>query len=190
MEGDRPLCLSCADLDRLVFLPSGTAALTRRASTYSTLRAVVVRFSRARGRYERQGVLVEEQALEKAEEECLADEALRAARRARDAERREGRDAQYVASFAERIGKLFPGCPSTERDAIAEHACAIYSGRVGRSAAARRLEEDAVTLAVRAHVRHEHTPYDGLLASGTAREESRAEVAPLVERVLADWKPP
>jgi hypothetical protein len=188
MEGDLPLCLSCADLDRLVFLPSGTAALTRRASTYSTLRAVVVRFSRARGRYERQGVLVEQQALEKAEEECLADEEARAARRARDAERREGRDAEYVASFAERIRELFPGCPPAEREVIAEHACAIHSGRVGRSAAARRLEEDAVTLAVRAHVRHQHTRYDELLASGTAREESRAEVALLVERVLADWK--
>jgi hypothetical protein len=102
MEGDRPLCLSCADLDRLVFLPRGDAALTRRASKHSMLRAVVVRFSRARGRYERQGVMVEEQALEKAEEECLADEALRAARRTRDAERREGRDAQYVVCGAHR----------------------------------------------------------------------------------------
>ena len=187
-ERDRPLCLSCADLDRLVFLPSGDAALTRRASKHSKLRAVVVRFSRARGRYERQGVLVDEQALEKAEEECLADEEARAARRARDEERREARDARYVASFAERIRELFPGCPPSEREAIAEHACAIHSGRVGRSAAARRLEEDAVTLAARAHVRHEHTPYDDLLASGTAREESRAEVAALVERVLACWK--
>ncbi len=188
MEGDRPLCLSCADLDRLVFLASGDAALTRRASKYSKLRAVVVRFSRARRRYERQGVLVEEPALEKVEEECLADEEARASRRARDRERRERRDVQYVASFAARVGELFPGCPPAEREAIAEHGCAIHSGRVGRSAPARRLEEDAVTLAVRAHVRHEHTPYDELLASATTREESRAEVAPLVERVLADWK--
>ena len=186
-EGDWPLCLSCADLDRLVFLPSGDAALTRRASKHSKLRAVVVRFSRARGRYERQGVLVEEQALGKAEEECLADEEARAAKRARDTERREGRDAQYVASFAKRIGELFPRCPPAEREAIAEHACTIYSGRVGRSAAARRLEEDAVTLAVRAHVRHQHTRYDELLASGRDREESRALVGPLVERVLTDW---
>jgi formylmethanofuran dehydrogenase subunit E len=31
VEGKGALCLSCADLDHLVFLPSGDAALTRRA---------------------------------------------------------------------------------------------------------------------------------------------------------------
>jgi hypothetical protein len=31
MEGERPLCLSCADLDQLVYLPRGDTALTRRA---------------------------------------------------------------------------------------------------------------------------------------------------------------
>ena len=59
--------------DHLVFLPRGDAALTRRASKYSTLRAVVVRFSRSRERYERQGLLVEEAALTRAEQECLSD---------------------------------------------------------------------------------------------------------------------
>jgi phage FluMu protein Com len=29
MEGKRPLCLSCADLDHLVYLPRGDTALTR-----------------------------------------------------------------------------------------------------------------------------------------------------------------
>jgi hypothetical protein len=85
LEGDRPLCLACADLGHLVFLPRGDAALTRRAGQYSTLRAVVVRFSRTRKRYERQGILVEEAALARAEETCLADAEARA--RARNAER-------------------------------------------------------------------------------------------------------
>ena len=58
------LCLECADLDHLEFLPSGDAALTRRASTHSRLKAVVVQFSRARRRYERQGVLIESEALD------------------------------------------------------------------------------------------------------------------------------
>ena len=84
MEAGRPLCLACADLDHLVFLERGDAALTRRATRYSTVRAVVVRFSRSRKRYERQGVLVEEQALARAERECLSDvEARRLARGAR-----------------------------------------------------------------------------------------------------------
>ena len=59
VEGKGALCLSCADLDHLVFLPSGSAALTRRAKKHSTLSAVVLKWSRARKRYERQGLLVE-----------------------------------------------------------------------------------------------------------------------------------
>jgi hypothetical protein len=60
MEGKHPVCLSCADFDHLIYLPRGDAALTRRAKKYSALSAIVVRFSRSRGRYERQGILVED----------------------------------------------------------------------------------------------------------------------------------
>jgi hypothetical protein len=67
MEGDGPICLACAGLDHLVFLPRGDTGLTRRATRASTQAAVVVRFSRARKRYERQGVLVEAEALAQAE---------------------------------------------------------------------------------------------------------------------------
>jgi hypothetical protein len=66
MEDAGPLCMTCAELDHLVFLPAGDAALTRRAKRESALSAVVVRFSRSRGRYERQGVLVEPGALARA----------------------------------------------------------------------------------------------------------------------------
>src|SRR3989442_8292309 len=45
MEKGQPLCLTCADLDRLVFLPAGNAALSRRARQSSPLSAPVVRFS-------------------------------------------------------------------------------------------------------------------------------------------------
>lgn len=67
MEADQPLCLHCARLDGLEFLLAGDTALTRRAAKYSQRVAIVVRFSRARKRYERQGILVEVTALEKAE---------------------------------------------------------------------------------------------------------------------------
>src|SRR5438067_10813534 len=40
MENAGPLCLGCADLDRLVYLPSGDATLTRRAKKASGLSAV------------------------------------------------------------------------------------------------------------------------------------------------------
>jgi hypothetical protein len=51
-EAEKALCLSCADLDHLVYLPQGNTAMTRRASKYTTLRAILVRFSRSRQRYE------------------------------------------------------------------------------------------------------------------------------------------
>jgi hypothetical protein len=60
MDDAGPLCLTCVDLDHLTYLPSGDAALSRRARKASGLSAVVVKFSRARERYERQGILVEE----------------------------------------------------------------------------------------------------------------------------------
>ncbi len=69
MEAEHPLCLACAGLDKLVYLGRGDAALTRRARKYSALSAVVVRFSRARKQYERQGLLVEPAALRHAEQE-------------------------------------------------------------------------------------------------------------------------
>src|SRR5208282_5683206 len=52
MDDAGPLCMTCADLDHLVFLGAGDAALTRRAKKASVLSAVVVRWSRSRKRYE------------------------------------------------------------------------------------------------------------------------------------------
>lgn len=69
MEPPGPSCLACARLDALVFLAAGDAALTRLARAKSRTSAVVVRFSRARRRYERQGLLVEARALRDAERE-------------------------------------------------------------------------------------------------------------------------
>ncbi|MGH3921792.1 MAG: hypothetical protein ACRDTT_02765 [Pseudonocardiaceae bacterium] len=66
MQDAGPVCLRCAGLDHLVFLPSGDAGFTRRAHRASELSAVVVRFSRSRKRYERQGLLVEDAALTQA----------------------------------------------------------------------------------------------------------------------------
>jgi len=182
------LCLACADLDHLVFLPSGDAALTRRAKKHSTLSAVVLKWSRARKRYERQGLLVEEQALEKAEEECLADSEVRERRKEREAVRREELDRQYVWEFAVRVRELFPACPAGRETAIAEHACRKYSGRVGRSASAKGLDEAAVRLAVIAHIRHRETAYDRLLARGYERREARAAVESAVSQVLKSWE--
>lgn len=186
----KAFCLSCADLDHLVFLPSGDAALTRRSRKLSRLSAVVLQWSRARKQYERQGVLVEQEALETAERECEADASQRESRRARATLRRAELDQEYIQRFAARVRGLYPHCPTGREQTIAEHACRKYSGRVGRSAEAKELSERAVNLAVFAHIRHAETRYDGLLASGQDRFESRDQVRPEVLAIQARWKNP
>jgi hypothetical protein len=189
LAGNRgALCLTCADLDHLTFLPPGDAALTRRARKYSTLAAVVLKWSRARKRYERQGLLVEEQALQRAEAECLNDAEARARRRDREADRRAELDVEFVPRFAARVRQLYPGCPPDRPEEIASHACQKYSGRVGRSSAAKRLDEEAVQMAVVAHVRHHETHYDAMLARGVERWDARDRVREDVDRVLSRWR--
>jgi hypothetical protein len=190
MRDAGPNCLSCADMDHLVFLGSGDAALTRRVRKLSGLSAVVVRFSRARKRYERQGVLVEQDALEQAEAECLADEEPRARRREREAERRTGDDVKFQRTLAEEIRRLFPGCPPGRAQEIAVHTGRRGSGRVGRTAAGRALDHRAVTLAVVAAVRHADTPYDELLMSGVDRDEARWRIESQVGEILERWRAP
>ena len=187
MDGPGPLCLTCADLDHLVFLPRGDATLTRRATKASTLSAVVVRFSRARKRYERQGVLVEEPALEAAEASCLADAEIRERRRERSAARRPLEDERFQARFAAAILEQFPGCPPERATSIAIHAGERGSGRVGRSRSGRDFDPEAVRLAVRASVRHQDTDYDRRLMRGDGRAEARWEVEDQVESILTRW---
>lgn len=187
MEDGAALCLGCADMDHLVFLPAGDAALSRRAKAASGLWAVVVRFSRSRKRYERQGLLVEEAALERAEAECLADADVRARRREREEARRAIHDTEFRAALAREITRLFPGCPTPRAESIARHTGARGSGRVGRTAGGRALDPEAVTLAVIASVRHEDTPYDELLMSGATRTDARERVRPLVDAMLESW---
>ncbi len=190
VEDKGALRLSCADLDHLVFLPSGHTALTRRARKHSVLSAVVLKWSRARKRYEQQGLLVEAEALERAEQECLADSEARARRREREAARRAELDRNYVERFALRVRELFHGCPAGREVAIAEHACLKYSGRIGRSTVGKSLDEEAVRLAVTAHIRHAETRYDELLGRGYERRFAREQVEEEVRKILAEWKEP
>jgi hypothetical protein len=186
-EGERGLCLDCADLGELVFLARGDPALTRRATKYSPLRAVAVEWSRSRKRYERQGILVTEEAIARAEAECLADADARERQRTRNAGRRAQLDADYVRRFAAAVRAQYPGAPKSIEESIAAHACLKYSGRVGRSAAAKELDPQTILLAVQAHIRHRHTDYDELLMQGLEREEARQAVRGEIDALLERW---
>jgi hypothetical protein len=187
MEAEQPLCLPCARLGDLEFLPAGDTALTRRSSRYSERTAVVVRFSRSRGRYERQGILVEQSALEKAEQECSEDAEERAKARSAGALRRQKQDQELVAQITVEIGKLFPRCPPREAAAIAAHTATRNSGRVGRTLAGRSLDDGALTAAVTAAVRHRYTDYDAMLAGGMDRLLARHQIADRVDALLDAW---
>jgi hypothetical protein len=161
--------------------------MTRRARKHSSLAAVVVRFNRARKRYDRQGLLVTEAALAQAQKECEADAPQRANARAHAAVARVAQDREFVSALAAAIQQQYPGCPQDEAQEIAAHAGCRNSGRVGRSAAGRALDPAAVGLAVIAHIRHQHTNYDQLLMSGTERLDARQLVRTRIDEVVANW---
>ena len=146
-----------------------------------------MQWSRARQRYERQGILAEVQAIAEAERECLVDSEVRERRRERDARRRVVEDERFVAELADAIRSGFPGCSSDRAERIARHAGARSSGRIGRTSAGRLLTPEAVRLAVIASVRHEDTAYEDLLMSGVPRMKARELVREDVDRVLRAW---
>jgi len=188
LENSRPLCLDCADLGHLEFLPSGDTALTRRATKHSPLRAVVVEWSRTRHHYERQGILVTSAAIEQAERECLADADIRERQRQRAARRRDSVESTYLAEVAAALCAHYPGCPPEEAKEIANWTCRKYSGRVGRSAAAKQFDPQALKLAVISHIRHVHTRYDDLLMLHGDRQNAREEVRSAIDQVLQQWE--
>ena len=187
LYSNKVYCLTCADLDHLVFLPSGDTALTRRSRKNSKLSAIVLKFVKHRKRNERQGVLVELDALEKAEQECAADAGEREVARAKAAARRLKQDKKYIQNFATHIRKIFPKCPEGREYNIAEHACEKYSGRIGRSAEAKELSPDAVKFAVVAHIRHTETKYDEYLMDGYDRETAREMIRDEIDKVVCQW---
>lgn len=133
---------------------------------------------------------MEEDALDQAERACLADEDSRARRKLRDQQRRAEWDAKLQVRAAAEIRRHYPGCPQDRAEEIAGHAFTRGSGRIGRSAAGRDLDPEALDLAVAAAIRHVDTPYDELMMNGVDRAEARARVRPEVERVIAGWREP
>lgn len=190
LEAGQALCMDCADMAHLIFLPSGDATLTRRARKHSSLAAVVVEFNRRRKRYERRGILVTQEALDQAEASCEADADVRAVQRKKAAERRGQADVKLVEEMTMLILDMFPGCPPEEANQIAGQTCERGSGRVGRSAAGRALSADAIRLAVRAWIRHQHTNYDELLMSGVERLTARKQIADALDAKVLAWRAP
>lgn len=76
--------------------------------------------------------------------------------------------------------------PEESLEIILNHSFLKGSGRVGRTATT--TDERKVTLAVDAHIRHKHTPYEELLSSGVGREKARDTVWPTVQAIRNTWQ--
>ena len=181
-------CLVCSDLEHLVYLPSGNAALTRRSKKKSKMYAVVLQWSRARKRVERQGLLVEKKALENAEKECLADHEIRKKKNERRRESEQAFDEKYIRHFAVELQNIYPNCPRNTAEKISNHACQKYSKRVGRTANAKNFDPGVLTLAAIAHIRHVETNYDSLLMEDWDRREAREKVRTDIDAILNFWR--
>lgn len=111
-------------------------------------------------------------------------------------ERKQQRDTQ---KFLEKILDDYPQIPPEEAKAIAEHTCVIGSGRVGRSNVYDFYSP--VELAVRAHIRHNHTAYESILSDAIdrsmsyeerqdARSDARQQVEDEIDEVVERWSKP
>ena len=113
---------------------------------------------------------------------------MRIQRRVRDAKRHELQDLANIETFIDAILNLYPGCPFNTAKSITEHACLKRSRRVGRSAAAKRLVDAAVRLAVVPHVRHVKTNYDKLPTGRLVRFDVRNMVKEQLNSILTKWR--
>jgi hypothetical protein len=94
------------------------------------------------------------------------------------------------------ILRLFPQIPLAHCQAVLDHAYAKGTGRVGRIGTLD--DEEKVTLAIVAHIRHTMTPYDQLLRSleyqsmndAARKDTARVMVRGRINEVLNQWRAP
>ncbi len=155
------------------YLPAGDAALTRAVTRGVGRKRLLAVMKKTHRRYPpRQVGLWAPASLIASERERLA--ALRTEQhKGKLQQQRMRRQERDIEVFTESILLRFPACPRDEALAIAQRACEVGSGRVGRSSTA----DDPVRAAVVAHIRHQHTDYDTMLWAYTDEWMDSAVVA-------------
>ncbi|KAL2853340.1 hypothetical protein BJY01DRAFT_244128 [Aspergillus pseudoustus] len=96
------------------------------------------------------------------------------------------RDEKELSRSRQILCIRFPLMPVEDLETVLEHAFLKGSGRVGRTSTT--SDEHKAVLAVEAHIRHKHTPYESLLREGTKREEARKAVWDTVQSIRATWE--
>ncbi|MFT5822382.1 MAG: hypothetical protein ACI8ZM_003638 [Crocinitomix sp.] len=187
-EKSKGTCFTCSDFVDYPLLPPGNAALTRRSKKHSALCAVLLTWNQRRKRFERKGQYVEAKAIEKAKIECAEDQDTRAQKNEKAAVVRLKQDKEYIENFALAIRSFYPSCPVRREFDIAKHACEKHSGRVGRTANAKKFDKHMIDLAVEAHIRHIETNYDSQFGKGKRKREIRSDIKFDVSRTMMKWR--
>ena len=173
---------------RLVFAPSGHAALSRLLKSQAACEVMQKRYRSYPS--QRIGLLVAPEALLAAKQHLTESESRREANRVRAGKRRDQREAEYRAAFQEETLRLYPRIPARDLAQVVARATEVSSGRVGRSQKA--LLAQKVQLALWAHVRHSYTDYDEkVLEFGggqSGRRLARELVRGPIEEILASWE--
>ena len=180
-------CFSCSPYLNATFLKPGNAALTSRSKKHSSYCGVLFAWNGRRKRFERKGQYVEAKAIETAEQECADDEKDRALKNEKAAVVRAAQDKIYIEEFSKAIRGFYPNCPKSREEAIAKHACEKYSGRVGRSAKAKKFDKVMIDFAVEAHIRHKETNYDSQFGIGKTKRAIRSDVKQDIASILRKW---
>lgn len=160
-----------------VFVPKGDVYITKncRKETHSAGRTVYVVVNKHRKQI---GLRCPRSIVEAVQESHQATAAKRA-------EAVQKRDAAIEGTFEEALKRLFPNTPKESIPKLVSHALKKRSGRVGRTGTVEL--DDKVKLAVRAHIRHEHTEYEQLLRQGKPREAARNQVWSKLNEVARLW---
>ncbi|RJE21785.1 Uncharacterized conserved protein DUF2293 [Aspergillus sclerotialis] len=96
------------------------------------------------------------------------------------------RDRRDIARARQHLCLQFPLMPVESLEMILDHAFLKGSGRVGRTSM--KSDERKAILAVEAHIRHLHTPYEALLDAGMTRQQAREAVWDTVQAIKAGWE--
>lgn len=96
------------------------------------------------------------------------------------------RDERGLSRARQILRNKFPLMPAESLETIVDHAFLKCSGRVGRTT--RKTDEQKANLAVEAHIRHTHTPYESLLDAGKSRQEAREAVWDMVQAIKTAWE--
>ncbi|KAJ5743221.1 hypothetical protein N7533_010323 [Penicillium manginii] len=95
-------------------------------------------------------------------------------------------DRKVLSRGRQLLRSEFPLMPAATLDIVINHAFLKGSGRVGRTGMT--TDKRKASLAVEAHIRHTHTPYDSLLDGGMERSDARKKVWPTVKAIKKSWE--